>query len=112
MSAYDNPPQPQGRNSILSTYGSSSIPHNQSNQQIPTNSMKKQPVTVVYSNHQDTAKIYSRQQKPFDIINLYSKPSEPLRKYPKLTMEHLINEKGMDLASWCFRPQLLEFSIV
>lgn len=56
-------------------------------------------VNVVHTDFNESSKVYTKQQRPFDIINLYSRNNEPLRKYPKLTLEHLILEKGIDLAS-------------
>ncbi len=56
-------------------------------------------MNIVYTNTNESAKVYERQQRPFNIITLYSKPNEPLRKYPKITLEHLILERGMDIPS-------------
>lgn len=60
--------------SVLSSYGSNSLERNQPSQQLsgPSNSQK---VNVVFSHINDTSEIFKRQQKPFDIINLYSKNS-------------------------------------
>jgi hypothetical protein len=52
----------------------------------------------MYIKGSESSKVFEKQQRPFDIINLYSRVSEPLRMYPKLTMEHKILEKGMDIA--------------
>ena len=52
---------------------------------------------MVSSHIKDTSDVFRRQQKQFDIINLHSRPSEPLRKFPKLTLEHLRLERGMDI---------------
>ena len=85
----NNASQPiQGRNSILSTYGSNSLPRNQSNAQ---EYKQKQPeINVFRPQIHETATVYNRQQRPYDIVNLYQKPTAPLRKYHKLTQEHLL----------------------
>lgn len=54
---------------------------------------------MVNSHIKDTSEVFRRQQKQFDIINLYTRPSEPLRKFPKLTQEHLRLERGMDIVN-------------
>jgi hypothetical protein len=56
---------------------------------------EKGQMNVVYSSLNDTGNVYRKQQRQFDIINLYSRPSEPLRKFPKLSQEDRLLEKGM-----------------
>lgn len=51
----------------------------------------------VYLPRNDTSNIFKKQQKPFNIINLYSRDVEPLRRFPKLTKEHILYEQGMDM---------------
>lgn len=83
--------EPEVRPSVLSTYGSNSL--NRKNE-IPTN--RKPEVNVVETHFQDGAQVFRKQQKGFDIVNLYSRNVEPLRKFPKLTKEHILLERGMD----------------
>jgi hypothetical protein len=87
----NNAPQ-TGRASVLSTYGSNSL----DKKDIAPVTMRREETNIVFP-HNSTSDIYIRQQRPFNIINMYSKHSEPLRKFPKLTREHLLYEQGMDL---------------
>jgi hypothetical protein len=99
---YNNLP-PEGRNSVLSTYGSNSLPVNQaSNYELPSASKYQSPsnyqpsarntrppqtqeVNVFQPQLHETSKVFSKQQKPYNIVNLYSRHPEPLKKFPKLT---------------------------
>lgn len=80
------------RASVLSTYGSNSL-HRKDVDSVPSN---QQTANAVFANN-DTSKIFKKQQRPFDIINMYARQNEPLRKYPKLTREHLLYEQGIDV---------------
>ena len=87
----NNAPQ-TGRASVLSTYGSNSL----DKRDIAPVTLRKEEANIVFP-HNSTSDIFIKQQKPFNIINMYSKHSEPLRKFPKLTKEHLLYEQGIDL---------------
>lgn len=56
----------------------------------------KDGTNIVFSHINDTSEVFKRQQRPFNIINFYAKNTEPLRKYPKLTKEHQMLERGID----------------
>ena len=47
-------------------------------------------------NRDYTSQIFARQQKPFNIISCYSKQPEPLKKFPKLHLEHGFYERGIN----------------
>jgi hypothetical protein len=77
---------------VLSTYGSNSL---EKKEIIPVTT-RKEETNVVFTRN-STSDIFQKQQRPFNIINMYSRHAEPLRKYPKLTQEHLLYEQGMNL---------------
>jgi hypothetical protein len=54
-------------------------------------------MNVIVGHNNDTSEVFKKQQRPFDIINMYSRHNEPLRKYPKLTREDLLYERGLDV---------------
>ncbi len=56
----------------------------------------KDGTNIFYSNYNDTSEVYKKQQRPFNIINLYAKNTQPLRKYPKLTKELEMLERGIE----------------
>jgi hypothetical protein len=75
---------------VLSTYGSNSL----EKKEVSTGRRDEVPIFV---SRNDTSDIFKKQQKPFNIINLYSRDVEPLRRFPKLTKEHILYEQGMDM---------------
>ncbi len=73
---------------MLSNYGSSSL------EKSASQNLTEQGVNKVMVRN-DTSEIYKKQQKSFDIINLYSRGPDPLRVYPKLTRENIMLERGI-----------------